>query len=534
MKTKITWLLVILSSWITAQENDVFERLHSTKLDNHLFITYDGTDFFYKESHINEEETYTKIEKEEAKKFQISNDHENTLKLFLQFYNPLKYTITSSVTEEESPDYAAIISFINNLPTDFTFASEAVETAAATTGNKKYQTRSRNKQVKKRYEEVNNSIDNMYRQSPILYDWISVFANSLEGSRFSEPTYSLQLKRIIDKINGLQTVENYLFQKFKINEIRKDKEERSVNEWIQYMTANIQEATDITSFMNVLKTSNTVQRILEEKKEAARKSLQELQELLSEESLSLESVLEKKQGKTKKEKFRELTASKQLLISAVYLDKMKEQEAAITKLKELNTEMNAFLVQFQKQPSNDIEGYKMIHSDKFGWKYTKMRTYEIMGTNLTGDTKGKKRVVKITVSKSQGRIAVFGSVGLFYTPFEYKNYGISEDKVAETQGDPVYLRPAAYLNFLYKFKHGDLLYPMFQVGITQGIKTPLFPIGAGFSIRNNFSITAGPLIAFQNELGDLSIGDTADDALLKDDITTHVKWSWYLSLNYKF
>src|SRR5690606_9953044 len=118
-------------------------------------------------------------------------------------------------------------------------------------------------------------------------------------------------------------------------------------------------------------------------------------------------------------------------------------------------------------------------------------------------------------------------------PFEYKNYGISENLVAETQGDPVYFRPAAYLNFLFRPNNGDILYPMLQIGITQGLKTPLFPIGFGFSIRDKFSITAGPLLAFQNELNKLTIGSPADDATLKDDLQSHIKISWYISLNYK-
>ncbi|MDY7394057.1 hypothetical protein UMM65_02300 [Aureibaculum sp. 2210JD6-5] len=89
------------------------------------------------------------------------------------------------------------------------------------------------------------------------------------------------------------------------------------------------------------------------------------------------------------------------------------------------------------------------------------------------------------------------------------------------------------MNFIYRPKNGDILYPIFQIGITQGIKTPLIPIGVGISIRDKFSITGGPLIAFQNQLNKLSIGEMSDDAKLKDDIQTHVKWNWYLSINYK-
>ncbi len=536
MKTIILFISLTIISLGYTQENSTFDQLHGIGIESELYLSYDGTNFYYTtEKPSSSDTTPNKIEKGAVKNFQVSNSQENTFKIFLGFYNPLRAKISFTSSEIEDTNYTAITDFINNLPSDIPSiaSSVAASTPAVYTST-----------IKKRkngLEKINQKVNSIYSESAFMFDWITMFKTSLDKTKMLnvqgevEPLFLNSLDRIINVVNGIENIEKHLFKGVSMR-FNSKSETLSVNTWIK-KSNEILATSDINNldeFSSKLTLSVKVATKLLENQEQAESKLKSLKKLLTDDFIVINSLLDPNDLDVKNGVFKNLTQSKIVLIDAIVSEKLKEYALAIEKLTSLNKKLTDFTSQFSnpKYP----KGYKLITENTFNWSFEKARQYDIEGINIKDDEpdEDSKNKVIFKVSKSQGRLALFVSAGLFYTPFEYKNYGISEEGlVAETQGDPVYFRPAAYLNFMFKPKRGDILYPLVQVGVSQGLKTPLFPIGAGFSIRNRFSVTAGPLLAFQNELDQLSVGATADDVALQDDIQSHIRVSWYISLNYK-
>ncbi|MCK8520081.1 hypothetical protein M0D21_00765 [Aquimarina sp. D1M17] len=550
MKRIIFYLALIVSVHSSySQENSVFNRLHGINVQSELHLSYDGSNFFYNTDILTISKSSPNLfEKNTTKNFQVGNSQENNFKLFVAFYNPLKCKISSELSELSDPNYQAITDFINNLPQDI--SSIATESAsivpASYTSPDKRQGKTLNIKEKSSIQDelnkLNSKINKINSESAFMFDWIQMFKTSLDLNKMLndenkvDPTFSDIIDNIRPIINDIQVIEKYLYSELSIR-IDGKSESNKLNSWIKKANEKMQKSKvdDYYEFKSHLKKSITIQAKLAEKQKEAELKLKKLKDLLKENFVVINNLLDQKKDNVANGTFKSLTQSKLILIDAVITEKMNNHAESISKLALLNIKLNEHIQQFSNENYNTR--YKRIREDTFDWEFEKARQYKVIAMNLNQDgteDKKSKNAITINVFKSQGRLAVFPSAGLFYTPFEYKNYGISDDNtISETQGDPVYFRPAAYLNFIYKPKRGDILYPLLQIGITQGLKTPLFPIGGGFSIRNKFSLTAGPLLAFQNELDKLSIGDISDDVKLKDDLQSRIRVSWYISLNYK-
>ncbi|OUS02243.1 hypothetical protein A9Q86_04255 [Flavobacteriales bacterium 33_180_T64] len=540
MKIKISFLLILYSLIINGQETAVFEKLHSTEIDNSIYLLFDGKTFSYSKEWLETDKSFITIKKDEIKQFQVSNDDNNNFKMYLAFYNPLQVKIENSESEEDDSNYTSISTFLENIPVDLPFSSDmssgdAAKTFATSKINNYSSLKGVNKTtVDENLKAVNQIIKTLPKNSMLLYDWVKLFNEHIAIDKIARDNiYTQAFKTKTDVIDGVTAIEHFLFKPIEIAIDRNNRPKKTVNEWITYAHDTLYNADqNLESFSAKLTASKQISDALIKKRETASKNLEALKNMFSKDLVTIESLLDL--NSTTKKEFRNLSMSKVVFIEAMVSDRMELLNRNLSVLLKLNKRLTNFTDAF-RGIANPV-GYKLIEDDKFPWSYEKTKVYDIKSTKLlqNGDAdKDGVYAIKVKVFKSQGRLAVFPSLGLFYTPFEYKNYGISEGVVAETQGDAVYFRPAAYLNFLLRPKKGDILYPMLQIGVTQGIKTPLFPVGIGFSIRDRFSITIGPLLAFQNELDKLTIGATADDAILKDDINTRVRVSWYLSLNYK-
>ncbi|WP_046758140.1 hypothetical protein [Kordia jejudonensis] len=554
MKTLLKLAFLLLPICLFAQENEVFERLHSKDLEQSLYISFDGTNFFYKSELSNPEKPFIKLTKGITRNFQIGNDDENTLQLFIQFYNPLTHQIKATTTESDDENFKALANFMENLSTnvgDFAEVSSISTKSDLPVIPELPQGLKKSKmseaflslllmideivKVNEDDDKIDKTLDQMYESSPFMYNWIVKFKKGIKNTEddskiFTDPLYTKKFQDVVTTINGMKQVEDFLFRKL-------DEYNKNVPELIKAAHDDLRNVSvnDLKSFKEKLKDSKAKEAKLTKQLQTAKKNFSNIKNLLKEQEVAVTSFFNDDDEETEfKSEFHDLNNSTIGYLEAILGDKMQAHGTAIAKLKELNDKLTKYCEAYEnnKYPT----GYKLLEEDAFGFQYEKKRTYEIVGVklNASGDEVATSKIAnKFVVRKSQGRLAIFTSIGVFYTPFEYKNYGLLEGLVAETQGDPVYVRPAFYLNFLYRLKEGDIFYPMFQVGITQGIKTPMFPIGVGFTIRDKFSVTAGPLLAFQRELNTLEIGAMADDATLQDDLESRIRASFYISINFR-
>jgi hypothetical protein len=277
-------------------------------------------------------------------------------------------------------------------------------------------------------------------------------------------------------------------------------------------------------FKAALSESEALQKKLEQVKKDVDNSLKIIVELLTVNFDKIEKFIDN----SKKSDFKIYSAGKAMALQFATKAKIEESSVFVLKLKELNEKLKKDVEGY------DSKGFKLISQDAFSWKTKKMREYSFSARHLSiaGLEEGERKSVTYTVAKYQG-LVLFGSAGIFYTGFEYQNFGLENGVIVETKETPVYVRPALFLNLLFKVK-SDIVYPFAQIGITSGVDNPLVPFGLGVFFRDNFSISGGGLLAWQNKLSDSQLlGKPSDDASLKNSIVKRPELGFYISLNLK-
>ena len=234
--------------------------------------------------------------------------------------------------------------------------------------------------------------------------------------------------------------------------------------------------------------------------------------------------------------FKNYTLVKAKNIDAIVTKQIDENEEGIKKFTELLDKLDKYIKSFIKRET-DGKYYKEDDSNKLDWKTEKIRKYSYTITKLGAD--GSE--VKDGGGKADFTIAKklvfhpFVTSGIFYSDFIYPNYALRTEGdinyVATTKGTKLNVRPAVFLNLVVAPL--EPLYPFIQVGISTGVNDVIFPVGAGFFIKNRFSISGGALLGQYKTLNEFKVGDAIkDEETLKNDLEYKPFVSWYFSINY--
>lgn len=487
-----------------AQDASVYKRLNGVPLKSVLKVNYSENGFTY----IPDDDAEDQPSPLHDNVFNISNTRKNIMFVWLKFYNPLKYKVNFSVKEIDDPNLVALKSAIDSFQPYSPPTSAPSSTTIASIN-----TNARSRPIVKpdsltRVEEFNSS--------RIMFDWIDNFMQSVDLVKVANN--SDKYNQLVQSINDIGSVENFLYGKLTI-----EGGENTIEKWVQLQTSHLNSKDTLANFISSLKISERVVTRLDEHKNKSLADINKISKLLtdgfSEIAFFLKTVEEKR--------FKIYSAGKRFSLENIIISAIQSKAEAIDKLREINKKSRDFLKQF-----ND-KGYMTCYVHEFNWDYDKMREYTFTGTTTTtGTTDPKTQSATFTVGKDQA-LAVFASTGVFYTPFSFNNFGIQDGLAVSTKPTAVYARPAAYLNMMFKRKKGDILYWLLQVGVSVGNETPMFPVGGGIVLRNNFSLSGGPLLVWQNKLSGIELNDPVDDAILKNSIIKRLDSSWYISINYK-
>ena len=525
--TKYLLYLALVTCFIQttyAQPKSAFQRLHGTRVKTNIFLQWTepvGKAPGKLEFRVDKDDTTDWNAVSEETLFNIYNDRNNTISLFFKFFNPLRTSVKSIITEIDDPVYKAINQWLSNLPSAEAAAAAAVPTP---TSSKSVATKE-NAAFKAMKIPAKFSSEGTI----ILHEWVNEFLSKLDTNavKANEGKYS----ELVNSINNYtKDIDQYLFEKITITNGRS----AGFAAWIAEQQQKLYNCpSDFYQFIPALGEAGEVVTGLDNAKQRAEKAITALQSLLTD---KYDTDIKLFINAAEKEEFRAYSRGASIWITLNTSDRMKLREESLQKFKAAIDKLNAFTNDFKGMKT----GYRLEHATSFSWTNTKMKKfdYEINSLNKDGAVADKeKNTFTFTVAKDQ-RIVPFVSMGVFYSDFNYPNYAIHEKNgvktVAETGKTYIRVRPAAYLNFLIKTK-GDLLYPFFQVGISTGANDVLFPVGIGTAIRDNFSISLGPVFGQRKELSTLKPGDeVADDAALKNDLTNKGFVSWYFSINYNF
>lgn len=524
-KLTITLLFTLLLTIIKvkAQDESIFNRINGVKLTENIYLKWDDSKkiFRYASDDIN---SWHDVDEDLI--FKVKNDHKNNFKVFIEFYNPLRYSIKSETKDIDDPAYQAISEFFSKLPTlpnSQTVADNKTAPAGFSITNK------------------NTNITIELNQSIILHEWIYQFNQALDTNLVKANIDKYQ--DLVKSINELGVADDYLFGKLKtiiIASVPESSKGLSLNEWIKNRSNILFEIdNDFDKFKTEHTISVEVKNELIKSKGNAENSLKVIITLLSSQ---YDDRISKFIKKERIDDFKKYSNSTSVWLSMNHIDRFDANKKTIEKFETYLTKLDEHIKKFKVKvcdKNTACNYYTEDYDIKLSWKSQKMKSfkYEVKKLDKEGADIAKSNTTgEFIVGKRLG-LYPFVSSGIVYTGFSYPNYSISTNNGINTVGKApdtkVYVRPALFLNFL--ITSWDPVYPFFQIGITTGVNDAIFPVGFGFTIGKSFSISGGPMIGYRKDLGSLNVGDPVkDETALKNDLVYKGFVSGYFSINYNF
>ncbi|QEH42958.1 hypothetical protein [Chitinophaga sp. XS-30] len=522
-------LLAIISSQAIAQDDETLRRLHGTVVKDNLLLRWnDATDEF---QYVVDNDTALWRSVRKSTLYNARNNHGNTVGFHIRFYNPLKYVTKSSFTDVEDPVYQALSQFLSNLPEGEALAGATVAPQLQE-GMKLMAFAKATKEEKRRV-----SLDDLeqFEATILLFQWAEEFTGKVDYDLLQSDVASFNLFNALVKDINLQTkkTEDYLFREISIS-LNSGTEKKVFNSWVTGEKQMLFDCpADVDLFSSKLGDADAVLQALQQSRKDAEGALKHLQQLLTDDfNAKIRPLIREDE----KESFSRYSSSAAYWLGMNFAGKADPQKEVLTKYDQLVTRLKKFTGDFM----TDKKGYRLENAPSFDWKTQTIRNfvYEIRELDIEGNEVEKSHhTCEFTIAKDQA-IVPFVSTGAFYTGFSYPNYAIAEEegirRVAETGATHVRVRPAVFLNMLFKTR-SDWFYPFLQVGLSTGVNDFLVPFGGGLAISNRFSFSGGGILGYRKDLTDLKVGDLVkDDAELKNDMSNRGVVSWFISLNYNF
>ena len=511
----LTFCICQLTFFSYSQESFVIKRLHGISINKNIFIRNNETaSFQYK---IDRDSQWRDIKK--AQVFTVKKDFDPSVGLYLKFYNPLQYNLTSDFKKVDDPIYLSLIQFVNTvLPLLKNFSN-----------------------VESVIQPLEPSPKNLssFNPSLLLYQWTFDFINQVDFEAIKADTSMEKQKlynSLVEQINdAVKPIDDYLFR----NEIRIDQgvdagKTNGFSKWLEISKESLVNCpSDYTLFVQKLALSRTVVDELTNKQKLAERSIAKVQQLLTTDFNSRIFPLLKASGV---DNFKQYSSAASILIFMNASARMDSQSEALKKFTALLKTLNNFTGDFE----SDIKGYRIESQVDLGETPTKMITitYGVNGIDKEGNQRANKNFqIEYTIARHQ-TIVPFVSTGVFYTDLIYPAFalqqGDGEMVVTQIKGKSIKVRPAVFLNLLFSTK-SSWLFPFLQLGLTTGANDFLIPFGAGIVIAKKLSISGGSVLGVGKGLTNLHINSAVkDEATLKNDLTNKVFSSWYFSLNYNF
>ena len=512
----------------SAQDETLFNRLHGISFTDNVYIQWNGKQFEYMTD--NDVNPHALADNSI---FNVGNKNNNNFKVYLRFYNPLKYVYKSTQTDIEDPDFKAFNEFGSKL-------SSAIVPVAAVASS------SRSTSTMKVKDDRGNIVT--FDASILLNDWIYALSKVIDQKYASDAASGRDkiYESLIRSINNITTVESFLFDKVpdQLSEWNK-KEEYTIPQWYQFTSDAIYNTdNNYPLFKKKLAESIEISSHLNAAKATSEDLTNDIIAILTKDFDNRIAPLLANKSQSERENFKRYSTGEALKLKSNTEKLFAADEIILTQLEGLNTKLSTFSDQFKGEPCSAIKndtckvGMKREYEFDLSWKATNMKKfeYELTGLNKDGSaTKDFTHKITFTVGKRQ-KSYLFVSTGLLYTWFNYPSYGVSDDngvnKVAITDQNKVGVRPVVFLNAIFN-PFAERIYPFVQLGITTGKNDVLIPVGAGISLGDMFSISGGGMLGYRKELNKLTVGGAVkDDATLQSDLINRGFASWYISLTY--
>lgn len=453
----------------------------------------------------------------------------NSLNILMPFYNPLQYSLKIYTTYSDDPALKTYEDFMNSFSKTFELMAPQLNINSipieAISGNTLKEL-GITATSKGNFQYINTGIDkiNAIRfgvniNSILLRDWVY----QLLQKPYLKDAYTLELSKAI------MIAENFVVGKINI-----EGEEKSIDDWIKSESETLYNIDNIKSFENELtKAENLLTK------------LQEIERVAIENKSNVISLVEAQPYAKNADgspdflfqNYSKVTSSYfEITVEPLFEQKKDKIIQFQTFLQKLRSDYNE-TYKTTKQSFNPLElanvGDFSMQDDKDLTISIGLRKLEQNG-NKTADTLGISFTVvhqnKLNVVPSFSAGFVFFNNSLDYMSYSLENKIITENINSKS------FQPVVFLNF-YSHLTGKLYAILPQIGVTNATDVPGLLFGAGLSVLNRFSFTAGIPISFSQQLkGGKNPGDSLEESESLGDYTTY-KWNRsfpaYFSVSYR-
>jgi hypothetical protein len=187
------------------QDENVFKRLHGTIIKENLFLRNNGVaSFQYK---IDNETNWYDVKK--GKFYNVRNNHDNTIGVYIKFYNPLKYKFKSSFKDVDDPINQSLSQFLSSFP--------SMETIIPKIDGSPAVSEKQNDAFKKAAIKGNEK-PNTIEPTIVLFQWVYEFIRSVDFVDIkSDSAKKNSYNTLVNYINGeTKSIDDYLYRKITI------------------------------------------------------------------------------------------------------------------------------------------------------------------------------------------------------------------------------------------------------------------------------------------------------------------------------
>ena len=516
MKRLLATLIICLTFCAAyGQEPTIIERLHGRAVKDNLFFRNNGiASIQYK---IDDDSSWRDTKKGAV--FAVKNGDDHSIGVYVGFYNPLQYRLTSGFSQVDDPAYLSLLQFIQSaIPALKEFSSFEPSALPLSPPQKNLST-----------------ID----ANLLIYQWTFDFMNQVDFAAIRlDSTLEKQklYNALVDQLNrAVKPVDDYLFRRaITIQHGADAGKTNGFGEWLLLQReALVNCPSDYIAFLQALAEAEILRDDLAISQKMAEKGLERLEQLMTIHFDARILPLLQAAGAESFKKYSAAAAVQLFTNAASSMDGQRERLADFSKLLKM-------LTLFTSDFASDFKGYRLEKRVDFEESPKKMLSisYSVAPLDKEGGQRGSKTYqLDCTIARHQAMVP-FVSSGVFYTDIVYPSYALrkvnGEFTVAETKGTRVRVRPAVFLNLLFSVKR-HWIYPFLQLGVAMGGDDYLLPVGGGIVLGNNLSLSGGSVLGRRKNLGNLQVGESVtDEAALQNDLGNKFFLSGYFSLNYNF
>lgn len=519
--------IILFPSVAFTQDQGIFQRLHSQKIENYLLIRLDDSGKFSYH--------YTKENKEftpfsTSAYFNVKNKDFNNCKIFFQFYNPLRFNIKSSMTDTEDPMYKIYMDFFSKLPAGIIDSPIKFDE----------ETNKQNNLISNKMNGEENSqkanFTDLINPNILLYQWTYEFIGNIDTSKIKEDS---KFSELIELINKIPELDNYFYSEIAIGD---EGNKKSIDKWSQSIKDELYSADSLESFKRILENDKKLVKELKTMDSTLFKTSDQIINLLTKsyDSNVAPYILPDSAFPSYFKNYSAVSAS----VFKVSRDPLFAKNREIIKnLEEFIQKLSDFSKQFKGVtigPDNIkiLKEYRKDYNFTLKWDDKNLRQFEYSCTpidNKGNEIKKDEKTASFSVAK---KLLFYPSIStgvIIPINLSYPNYAIAlengNNTISKVNDANVYVRPAVFLNLF--FIDWEPVLPFAQIGFSSGVGDLIMPIGAGFSLARNLTISGGMLLARFNDLTNLKVGDIVkDQAALETDLSKKTVLRLYASINY--